>query len=448
MQNQIPVLMLAVVILGTLNNFAGRIKADTLGKYSGVVSGLVDAFIYMLFYLFLAAFQGAEVRGQVPKVLRWGNSWRDAGIWKLLVLAGLSDQIGAVFGFVAQPYLTTLMYSLMNQAIVPFTVVLSVIILSSRYIALELAAVCIFAGAAICIVLSARDSGGHNNMDMAVLTAVTTSFPAGAYVLKELAFQHWSELYQREIEAGSERPVNAVLVGAVCGVTSFFLSLPVVIMIQSLESSSPATDLLEGFKVLLGKDYALMSYSIYLVINLSFNFALLLLVGYGSALLAFLSLKLTVPFVALLSPLPWPIIGPSPVSPGEWVILLIMVGGVVAFRFGNQKNLELCSACAGEDDIQICCWPLLARRLESLAEEPLLPTQPAKPGRLPSLTLKGPPVLIRQQSAPSSSKVREEQLPEISLRTRSVSFTGGVHVRWPLVAPLLERGMSISVTSS
>eukprot|EP00929_Paragymnodinium_shiwhaense_P042406 TRINITY_DN21956_c0_g1_i1.p1 TRINITY_DN21956_c0_g1~~TRINITY_DN21956_c0_g1_i1.p1 ORF type:complete len:445 (+),score=46.75 TRINITY_DN21956_c0_g1_i1:118-1452(+) len=436
----VPFVMALVVGLGTLNNFTGRIKAETLGKYSGAVSGVVDTVVYVFFYLILAAFQGPVARKQLPMILRRGRTWESTGIWKWLVIAGLSDQIGSVFGFLAQPYLTALMYSLMNQAIVPFTVVLSMVMLRSRYIALEVSAVCVVAAAAIACVISSNAAGGQNDMAMAVLTATTTCFPAGGYVLKELAFRDWANLYREDIELGLEEPANAVLVGLVCGVTGLFMSLPVVLMIQSSQSSDPVGTLCEGFAVLWHAENALCAYAVYIVVNLAFNFALLLLVGYGSALLAFLSLKLAVPFVALLSPLPWPIIGPSPVTPEQWLVLVVMIGGVVAFRCGNQMNQALCDDSLRCDDQDICCWPICGRRAAEPLKQKLHKFEPSLP---PSFM----PMLSRKQSAPAGTMERTEpfleqaQIPLV----RSASSPASLMKTKALTAPILERGLSFAV---
>eukprot|EP00931_Biecheleriopsis_adriatica_P115746 TRINITY_DN91500_c0_g1_i1.p1 TRINITY_DN91500_c0_g1~~TRINITY_DN91500_c0_g1_i1.p1 ORF type:complete len:433 (+),score=70.17 TRINITY_DN91500_c0_g1_i1:75-1373(+) len=408
-KKRVPLLMASVVALGSLNSFAGRIKAETLGKYSGVVSGVVDAVVFMLFYLVVTTLQGPVAQRQLPKVLQTGKSWEQAGSWKFLFIAGVSDQIGMVFGFIAQPYLTPLMYSLMNQAIVPFTVLLSMIMLASRYIALELFAVCLVAGAAIACVLSSGSSNGANNVGMAALTASTTCFPAGAFVLKELAFRDWSQRFRNEIEDSEEEPLNIFVVGSVCAIVSLCVSVPVALAVQSFESASPVETFLQGFNVLVNGDHTLVCYTAYIFVNLAFNLALLLLVRNASALLAFLSLKLTVPCVALLSPLPWPIIGPSPVTSTEWAVMVLMIGGVVAFRYGNQKNGEL-RAQALFDETAICCWPLCGRGKPEEVEQKIPMKRRSMTMPLNPSESMGGDTIVRSNSAPASPIKRHKAL--------------------------------------
>merc|ERR1712061_745705 len=135
----------------------------------------------------------------------------------------------------------------MNQAIVPFTVLVSMILLGSRYIALEGFSVCIVAGAAITCVFFASSAGGKNDIGMAVLTASTTVFCAAAFCLKELAVQEWSDR-KRDAE---EQELDITIVGAICAVVALVMSLPVALTIQHIETGSSIQALKEGFQVLL-----------------------------------------------------------------------------------------------------------------------------------------------------------------------------------------------------
>jgi hypothetical protein len=69
--------------------------------------------------------------------------------------------------------------------------------------------------------------------------------------------------------------------------------------------------------------------------NLLWSGAVLLLTAHGSALHAFLALKLVVPCVALLSGVAWPLIGAHPTSPVQWLALLGLGAGVACFQYGN-----------------------------------------------------------------------------------------------------------------
>lgn len=79
------------------------------------------------------------------------------------------------------------------------------------------------------------------------------------------------------------------------------------------------------------------TFAAYSSANLLWNTALLLLTSHGSALHAFLALKLQVPLVALLSVLPWPLIGSHPASPLQWATLLAMTVGIAGFQCGKRR---------------------------------------------------------------------------------------------------------------
>merc|ERR1712217_462061 len=105
-----------------------------------------------------------------------------------------------------------------------------------------------------------------------------------------------------------------------------------------------------------GED-TLKAYFVYIICNTCFNLALLALTNFGSAVVAFLSLKLAVPMIAVLSPLPWPVIGSNPVSASMWLILLFMLAAISIFRMGTIQREEL--------KVNTCCWPLFAAPIQS-----------------------------------------------------------------------------------
>ncbi|CAE8592786.1 unnamed protein product, partial [Polarella glacialis] len=80
-----------------------------------------------------------------------------------------------VTGLAAQPYLTTFMMSLMDQATTPFTVIFSVLLLGTRYIMIEIVSVVIIISAAAgCVLVAAKETGGDNSQGWAVFAALTT----------------------------------------------------------------------------------------------------------------------------------------------------------------------------------------------------------------------------------------------------------------------------------
>ena len=67
---QIALLMSAVVVFGTLNNFTGRIRAETLKAYDGTVATIVDSMVYFLFSACVLLVPGKLPQPSLPASLR------------------------------------------------------------------------------------------------------------------------------------------------------------------------------------------------------------------------------------------------------------------------------------------------------------------------------------------------------------------------------------------
>eukprot|EP00971_Amphidinium_carterae_P088963 1760633-Amphidinium_carterae.1 len=170
------------------------------------------------------------------------------------------------------------MYALMNQAITPFTVVFSLLLLGTRYTAMESLSVCTVAVAAVFCVLVAHADSGEDNVFWGIFAALTTSFAALAMVLKELAFRCFLEeekspivhnlpnqgLGQPLVEAatgnvasgmegiasvdlevavsGAHEPdrLNIFLMGVVLNTVNLIVCVPVALLNQVATSSEPA----------------------------------------------------------------------------------------------------------------------------------------------------------------------------------------------------------------
>ena len=108
---------------------------------------------------------------------------------------------------------------------------------------------------------------------------------------------------------------------------------------QAILTSNPVWPAFEeAFKCIANCDHGLTTYLVYAAINVIYNLSILALTSHVSALLAFLSLKMTVPLVAILSPVHFPLIGSQTVTAGQWASLLVMAFGLVLFRYYNDRR--------------------------------------------------------------------------------------------------------------
>ncbi|EER08195.1 hypothetical protein Pmar_PMAR013105 [Perkinsus marinus ATCC 50983] len=173
--------------------------------------------------------------------------WSARGKWNLLMFGGLGDAIGGLLGFIGQPYVSGVMYSLMNQAIVPFTVIFSLLILGTRYISLELIGVLIVL-LAVCMSMH-NFSASHSDPFMAALIALSTSGNALSFVLKEKvfrAFVAWQTSAARAPlladQRSSPRKLDVFVVNCCVSVFQVLWLLPVRSVACVLVTTTPPAD--------------------------------------------------------------------------------------------------------------------------------------------------------------------------------------------------------------
>eukprot|EP00656_Telonema_subtile_P017597 TRINITY_DN1945_c0_g1_i2.p1 TRINITY_DN1945_c0_g1~~TRINITY_DN1945_c0_g1_i2.p1 ORF type:complete len:297 (-),score=54.70 TRINITY_DN1945_c0_g1_i2:18-908(-) len=272
----------------------------------------------------------------------------------------------------------------------------------------------------------ANSSDDGNSTFWATFAALTTSFAALSFVLKEKAFnaytrQHAARLsYEgphppssspsassgtisadhapylavgdeetaQHVEVLEELPaeLSIFLVGFVVATVALLTCVPIAFANQAITTSDPLwPSFRDGMKCLTECEHAAAAYGVYAAINVCFNVCLLLLTSKSSALLAFLSLKMSVPLVAVLSPVSWPVIGSHSVAAGQWGALVIVIVGVASFRIFNLHREKMQNTTSqrhmvpkldsGEHELvqgheqqeeeivaKVCCWPLLNRR--------------------------------------------------------------------------------------
>ena len=264
-----------------------------------------------------------------------GWRWSQLGIWKYSALSGLCGVANSVTWVAAQPHLSPLVMSLMNQATVPFTVLVSMAIMRVRYSAIELlSCATVIAAAAVSVAIDDSSSGStdSNETFWAIWAAGTCVFAALTSVLTEKAFVEYDVEYRKAVRA--EEPAGSGALLDNCAVASEEDTTPPVLSIWLIDlvasivgllTCVPAalaclwitfraldlpTDLVvptfkEGLPCLWQCDDALSTYAADVATSVSESVFGLILNRESSALLCFVSLKMTVPLVALLSPIDW-----------------------------------------------------------------------------------------------------------------------------------------------
>ena len=366
----IGLLIVAVILTGTANSFAGKIRADAYGDddFIVVVYDSIASFIFYSICLVLCMNRGYVTAEQIKNLFACGDRrrWDSVGGFKWLIVAGISDSIDMVTGFAAQPPVSSLVMSLMNQATTPFTVVVSMIVLRTRYWWTEIAGVAIMlGGATMCVLLKKSDGDDESSTFWAIFAALTTFFAAVSYVLKEKTFNEFRDITSAAVDrsedtdkrrlvtpilggtaeasrtrAPRDSQLSVFLLGFVVSSVGLVFSIPVALLNQAITTSDPVVPAFSrAIRCISECENGLDTYVIYIAINLAFNLAILALTSYASALLAFLSLKMCVPLVAILSPIPFPLIGSQSVTAGQWGSLVVMGVGLVLFRYYNMRRI-------------------------------------------------------------------------------------------------------------
>ncbi|KAF4756773.1 hypothetical protein FOZ63_026732 [Perkinsus olseni] len=377
----VPVLIVLLVVLGTTNAITGKIRAETLGEYSGLVTNIIGQVVYFLSYWSILG--GEWLCGRVSQEeLNWVWKPRPASlvdpgvtgvrkIWQRLpgckytFLASISEVLGDNLMFLTQAYISIVVFSLLQQAMVPFTLLWSLIFLAVRYTLQELFGVAIVVGMAVGSVVMARSDGASSSIGMSIVCLMSTMFQALAFVIKERMFRDYTRYATRKGYVNTT--LDAFAVSSSNHTFGVIWVVPIAILVEVARTGQdPAQRLSDGFHALATNSYAPEAFAVYMVINVLFNITIYLLVSYGSSLLTFISYKLTVPLAAIFSLISWPIIRATKVTWFEWMALGFILCGIVIFRHGNVKREQLEEdnkrVGSGMRKTTICCWPLFGRK--------------------------------------------------------------------------------------
>lgn len=395
----VPTLMISLAIIGTANAIAGKIRSQPLGEYSGLVTSMISQVTYCLVYWAVLIILYAM--GKIPleqlkwtwttpprdeySAMRedrisipWYHRWRiGIGIWweslpgfRYTFFAAIADCLGEIFMFLTQPYLSIVVFNMLQQGMVPFTLMWSLLFLRDRYTFIEVVAVTIVIVMALVSVVTSSTSDGNNSISMAILCLVSTVFQALGFVLKECMFRAYTRYATRR--GNKEAYLNVFVVSSSSNIFGCVWTFPlnvIVELIRTQGSNIPIMDhFADGFETLANADGAWQALVVYLCFNLLYNVNIYMLISYGSSLLTFVCNKITVPLAAIFSLISWPIIGSSTVTWLEWVTLVIILLGIALFRYGNviRSKLDVENARIDNPVLKyvICLFPMFRHRKE------------------------------------------------------------------------------------
>jgi len=305
----------------------------------------------------------------VPKLIHFNTK-----PWLIVFVAGLMDATGNLMGFVAQAHLPQVLYQLFLQNLVLFSVILSMIILGTRYSIYHVIGLLftIFSG----IIGLIPSLEGTCEFSWGVLAAFSTLPTAISYVCKERLFHLYDEMYPKEGEEnGNSLDVFVVnthvaIVQSIC--VPFLAPLNV---LTGETNGTPLTKYLkDGVNCLLYGDnpdhvyhestlkcqYALWTYFVYIFCNMGFNISLVALTKYGSSVQTWLVVRLLLPTtLVLLLWHGWPLLSESDRGINMFVVTgaVLAFAGATIFRYSTLYIERLQREYKITNQIS-CLWPL------------------------------------------------------------------------------------------
>jgi len=195
------------------------------------------------------------------------------------------------------------------------------------------------------------------------LLQVLTIFPyAASFALKDRVF-----------ELREEEGLELFIVNSHGSFFQFILQpvfIPICVSL-GVTNNTPIIDYtLDGLKCFVGNtpntlepetcNYAYVVYSMYIVINVTYNVLLLYLVKYASSLFSFMTSTIILPLSMFLFLIPWPIIKPAEISTFQYVSLITIITGLCLYqlttKWQKENDLPCCSTqlnCFKKGEIEI-----------------------------------------------------------------------------------------------
>jgi len=340
-------LLIVVIALGGANRIIYKIMTTPMGSYSfflGVFNGLAYVLLYGAI-LFVRVCTGKVPVEQLKYT--WGCRSKESldvpspvSFWgrlppiKYFIIMGFMDGLGNILGLIAAPNIDGVLISLLSQTIVIFSIICSLLILRARYTYWQLFSAMLVLIGGIISLAPQFVHGINAKLLFSIITAVSTLPNAISFTLKELVFK------EREKEGMDLFIVNSH--GSLFQLIFQPLFIPLCIVLGVTNGISLDQYIADGMRCFVGItpeglapntcQYSLITYLIYIVINLTFNILLLLLVKKATSLLSFMALKAILPISVVLFLIPWPIIGPSTISWAEITSLIVILIGLALYR--------------------------------------------------------------------------------------------------------------------
>lgn len=336
------ILAAATVFASAVNRIVYRLQLVPMRGYTFFVAqSCAAAYVVVYFSVLALRRRRGLVAAGAPAAAR-----RDHG--RTFAVIGALEATAFAVQLYAAGRLPGALISVLNQAVLPFSMTASAVLLGRRYNATQVGgAATVIAGVLLCTAPSAVGLGGAGaSSKAAAAVAAATAAGAGAAVAAHAALFASTMaligvvvvLKERLLKVGGLDVfiVNSYGSLAQCVATAALLPLSV----RLAAGGAPVGAYVrEGVAALTGATSPYMPWLTlaYIGANLSFNIAALNLVRCSSAVVALLASLFTVPLTSLVFCLPLPLLVATPFS--WWFVggLAVITAGVLLYNRGGKK---------------------------------------------------------------------------------------------------------------
>lgn len=361
---QIALIMVLVTFFGSGNRVASKIMTQPMQNYSFFLS-LFNPIMYVTVYftiLFVRYARGIATKDML--LYPWKpyakdsssrsflyRCWRAIPPAKYFLLMGLLDGLGTILAIIATPNIAGSLLPILSQPIILYTMIVSVIILGTKYTYWQIWCVFLVITGAVTSLLP--NLSGQNDQTSSLwyslLMAISPAPNAISFTLKELVFK--------------ERPGLDLFIvnshGSLFQLLLWPIFLPLAILLGQTGKLSFSEYVANGFQCFLGHtpsdvtpphlcDPMPLPYIVYITFNLLYNIFTLLLLKKASALLSFMAGTAILPISVLLFYFNWPLIGPQPINMFIIIGLIVILVGLVLYRYMTylrDKHKLGCMSC-------------------------------------------------------------------------------------------------------
>lgn len=333
-------IFLYVIVAGAVNRIIYKIQLVPMGPYALFISWFLNIAYCITYFLILFI---RRIAGPVKHDMLVYAVHPLKGGWKF-VLMGFMDATGFIVGIYAAERISGYLLTLLPQGIIPMTMVITVVIVGTRYHIFQVAAAAVVIIGIIVSLVPDLQSGTSGSLIWATIYFCSSAPNALSFALRELVFTQYKGLDIFIVNSFDSlwQLVFSVLYFPLVLIPHFgkipFQELPyfvadaaqcIVGISPQLPPGTPVTNQHSCF----GEPYLLI---VYIGVNLSWNISLLYLLKKGGAVLTFIAGAVSLPIAHLAFAIDWPILGAEKLHYVDIGALVMVLAGLIFYRLSSM----------------------------------------------------------------------------------------------------------------